>query len=259
MLTFKNVNIIVFLFLIVFILLKIKYNLSFYWLLFPGFIWISLTTIGSLHFKWNYFLNAKHKNYTIDKNAIAISFDDGPHVVYTAKILNLLKTYDAKATFFCIGKNIKANPELLEKIVEEGHTIGNHSFSHENLNGFFKTSRLIHDMKMTNVLVKSVVNLNMKLFRPPFGVTNPNIAKAVKKLNMQAIGWSIRSYDTISKKPERVYQRIIRKLEKGDIILLHDNNELSVQVLEKLLIELKNKKINAITLDKLLNIEAYEV
>jgi len=259
MLNFKNVNITIFLFLIFFVLLKLKYDLSFYWLLLPGMVWISLTVIGSFHFKWNYFLKAKHQNESIDKNAIAITFDDGPNAIYTTKVLNLLSTYNAKATFFCIGKNIEANPELLKRIIKEGHVVGNHSFTHNNLNGFFPTSRLINDMEKTSFLVEKIVKLKMKLFRPPFGVTNPNIAKAVKKLNLQAIGWSIRSYDTVTKDAERVYNRITKNLKKGDVILLHDTNELSTIVLEKLLVELKNRNLNAITLDKLLNIDAYEV
>jgi peptidoglycan/xylan/chitin deacetylase (PgdA/CDA1 family) len=259
MLNFKNVNITIFLFLILFVILKLKYDLSFYWLFLLGLVWISLTTIGSLHFKWNYFIKANHQNESIDKNAIAITFDDGPNAMYTPVVLNLLSAYDAKATFFCIGKNIEANPELLKRIIEEGHIIGNHSFSHDNLNGFFTTSRLIDDMEKTSFLVDKIVNLKMKLFRPPFGVTNPNIAKAVKKLNLHAIGWNIRSYDTIAKDAEKVYKRIIKNLKKGDIILMHDTNELSTIVLEKLLVDLKNRNLNAITLDKLLNMDAYGV
>ena len=80
-------------------------------------------------------------------------------------------------------------------------------------------------------------------FRPPFGVTNPNIAKAVKKLNLHTFGWSIRSLDTIAKDPEKVYNKIVSKIKKGDVVLIHDSSDLSVVVLEKLLLYLDRNNI----------------
>jgi len=97
----------------------------------------------------------------------------------------------------------------------------------------------------------------MKLFRPPFGVTNPNIAKAVNSLKLQTMGWSIRSLDTIAKDPETVVKRITSKIRKGDVILMHDSSELSIVVLERLLVYLENKKLKSITLNSLFNIKAY--
>jgi len=261
MITFKNVNIILTLSLIVFILLKLVFNISYsyYWLMLPLLIWFVYTTIGSFHIRWNYYIDANHKNYRISEKAISISFDDGPNKEFTPRVLALLKEYKAKATFFCIGKNIEENPDLLKQIISEGHIVGNHSFSHSNYFGFFTLKRLIADIETSRLLVKKITNLDMIFFRPPFGVTNPNIRRAVKKLNLQTFGWSIRSYDTIGKNPDKVYNRITEDLKSGDVVLLHDTNELSTIVLEKLLITLKKKNMKAITMDKLFKMDAYEV
>lgn len=261
MITFKNANIILILSLIVFILLKQEFNISYsyYWLMLPLLIWFVFTAIGSFHIRWNYYLNAKHKNQKISEKAIAISFDDGPNREFTPRVLALLKEYNAKATFFCIGKNIEENSDLLKQIISEGHIVGNHSFSHSNYFGFFNLKKLIADIEMSRLLVKKITNMNMIFFRPPFGVTNPNIKRAVKKLNLQTFGWSIRSYDTIGKNPDKVYNRITKNLKSGDVVLLHDTNELSTIVLEKLLITLKKKNMKAITMDKLFKMDAYEV
>jgi peptidoglycan/xylan/chitin deacetylase (PgdA/CDA1 family) len=188
---------------------------------------------------------------------IALTFDDGPNAEFTPKVLNLLRKHNAKATFFCIGKHIESNPEILKRILTEGHVVGNHSYGHTNNNGFLSTKNLIVDMTKTIQLVKKLTHLELKLFRPPFGVTNPNIAKAVSTLNLQSIGWSIRSLDTIAKEPNKVFQKIREQITNGDVILLHDTNELTLEVLVQLLPFLEEKNIRTVTVDTLFNIKAY--
>lgn len=258
MLSFKKINIIFSLFvLILFGLLKQELHLSKWWLLVVVIIWLTLTIIGSFHIRWNYFLKANHKNNQIKENVIALTFDDGPNKVYTPQVLALLKKNHAKASFFCIGKNVKDNPDLLKQIVSDGHLIGNHSYNHKNSFGFLSTKKVIVELENTNRIIEDTVNLKVQFFRPPFGVTNPNISKAVKKLNLHTFGWSIRSLDTVAKDPEKVYQKIIQKMSKGDVILMHDSSELSILVLEKVLQYLNQKGIRTITLDKLFNLKAY--
>ncbi|NKQ39256.1 MAG: polysaccharide deacetylase family protein [Methanosarcinales archaeon] len=258
MLKFKTINALFIIFLIVFILLKIDNNISNWWLILFVFIWLVLTIIGSFHIRWNYFLKANHKNYQVDKNVIALTFDDGPNPEYTLKVLALLKKYNAKATFFCIGKNVESNPEILKEIVKEGHLIGNHSYNHQNSFGFLSTKKVMVELEKTKEIVKNTVNLEINFFRPPFGVTNPNIAKAVKKLDLNTFGWSVRPYDTVAKDVEITYQKIISKIKKGDVLLMHDSNELSVVVLEKVLTYFDENNFRTITLDKLFNLKSYE-
>jgi len=258
MLKYKTVNIISVTVLMVFFFLRINNYISNWWLVAIVFIWLLLTTIGSFHMQWNYFLNAKHKNHKIKDNVIALTFDDGPNPEYTLKVLALLKKHHAKATFFCIGKHIESNPEILKEIVKNGHLIGNHSYNHQNSFGFLSTNKVVEELIKTKETIKHYVNLDVLFFRPPFGVTNPNIAKATKKLKLNVMGWNVRSYDTIAKNPEKVYQKIIKKINKGDVVLMHDSSELSVVVLDKLLTYLDENNFKTITLDKLFNIKAYE-
>lgn len=258
MLKFKTVNIISVTTFVVFLFLRINYSISNWWLVFLLLTWTTLTVIGSFHILWNYFLKAKHKNHLIKDNVIALTFDDGPNPEYTLRVLTLLKKHHAKATFFCIGKNVERNPEILKEIVKEGHLIGNHSYNHQNSFGFLSTKKVIEELEKAKEVIKSKVDLEVSFFRPPFGVTNPNIARAVKKINLKTFGWSVRSYDTSAKNPEKVYQKIIAKIKKGDVLLMHDSSELSVVVLEKVLIYFDKNNFKTITLDKLFNMKAYE-
>ena len=258
MLNFKNVNIIfLFIGLPFFVILKIDGSLS-GWLVFLFLmIWFLFTIIGSFHIRWNFFLKGYHKNDQVKEKIIALTFDDGPNEEFTSKVLSLLREYNAKANFFCIGENVKKNPEVLKEIVKNGHLIGNHSYSHKNSFGFLGTKKVIEELKSTNKIIEEKTNLKVNFFRPPFGVTNPNIAKAVQKLNLYTFGWSIRSLDTIAKDSDKVCQKIISKMNNGDILLMHDSSELSVQVLEKLLQYFDQNHIKTITLDKLFNLKAY--
>ena len=259
MLRFKKVNIIFFLlFLPIFGLIRQECHFSVWWIMLLLIIWLILVTIGSFHIRWNYFLKAFHKNDQIGESVIALTFDDGPNKEFTPKVLSLLKNHHAKATFFCIGENVEQHPEILKEIIKDGHLIGNHSYYHKNSFGFLSTSQVVEELENTQKIIEEKVNLKTSFFRPPFGITNPNIAKAVKKLNLYTFGWSIRSLDTIAKDPEKVYNKIVSKIKKGDVVLIHDSSDLSVVVLEKLLLYLDRNNIETITLDKLFNLKAYE-
>jgi len=248
-LKFKNVNIIFGFFLFLFI---VFFSEGFvFWLPILFLLWIAVTTIGSFHIRWNYFLPAKHYNYQVKENSIALTFDDGPNEVFTPKVLDLLKKHQAKATFFCIGKNIEQHPKLFKRIISEGHLIGNHSYVHTNNYGFLNTKQVLADISKTQQLIKETSQIENNLFRPPFGVTNPNIAKAVKTLNLQTVGWSVRSLDTKATNVKSVLNKITKKIKKGDIILLHDSSELSFLILEQLLQFLDKHKYKSVTVNEL--------
>ncbi|NNE76317.1 MAG: polysaccharide deacetylase family protein, partial [Pricia sp.] len=221
------------------------------------FIWFYLTILGSFMIRLNYHFKSYHSNTSIDKNWVAITFDDGPNQEYTPRILQLLAKFDAKATFFCIGQQVEKNRELLKTIIAQGHTIGNHTYSHSQSFGFFGLNRVISDLKKNNDLVQNITGLNMRLYRPAFGVTNPQIGRAVEKLEILSIGWNIRSLDTTSLSAKTVLKRITREISKGDIILLHDTSDKTVAVLEQLLLFLQQKNLQSVTVDQLLEIEAY--
>ncbi len=221
------------------------------------FIWIFITAIGSFQIKWNYHFQSLNHNYKISENQISITFDDGPNPNFTPKVLFLLKQNNAKATFFLIGKNAEKYPEIVRQIIDEGHTIGNHSYSHSKNFGFFSSEKVTAELNRTNALLKKIIGKELKMFRPPFGVTNPNIKKALKNTGHFPIGWSKRGFDTSNLSKNKILHRITSNLKKGDIILLHDTSEKSVAVLEQLLLTLPSHKLQAVPVDRLLEIEAY--
>lgn len=220
-------------------------------------LWLIITSIGSLYIRWNYHVNSLNHIHHISKNEVSLTFDDGPHPEYTPKVLELLKVYNVKATFFCIGKHIESHPELFNRIIAEGHTIGNHTFNHENNFGFIKTKEVVKELENTNEIIEKVSGLKVNLFRPPFGVTNPRISRGIKIVGLQSIGWSVRSFDTTSKSKNTIVKSIEKKLQKGDVVLLHDTSEKSVEILEQLLLFLKQNKLESVTIDSLFKIKAY--
>src|SRR5690606_17833233 len=109
-------------------------------------------------------------------------FDDGPHPDFTPQILKLLRQHNAKATFFCIGKKVAQHPEIVKGIIAEGHIIGNHTYSHTKAFGFLSTKKVTDELQTTEETIERLTGLKTKLYRPAFGVTNPNISTAVKLL-----------------------------------------------------------------------------
>lgn len=232
-------------------------NVSIYLFLLFVFLWILITAIGSFQIKWNYHLQSFNHNYKTSENHISITFDDGPNLDFTPKVLSLLKENNAKATFFIIGENAEKHPEIVRQIFAEGHSIGNHSYSHSKNFGFFSAEKVAAELIQTNSILKKITGKNVNMFRPPFGVTNPNIKEALKKTGHFSIGWSKRSFDTTNLSEEKILKRITSTLKKGDIILLHDTSAKTVAVLEQLLLTLRSHKLQSVPVDRLLEIEGY--
>lgn len=218
--------------------------------------WLFITFLGATNIRWNYFLNSLHTNKSIEEKAIALTFDDGPSE-NTLKILELLKKYNAKATFFCIGNKIDEHPEIFKKILEEGHQVGNHTYSHSPITGFFGTKKMETEINQCNLAAKSHAGIEMKLFRSPSGVTNPKIRKALKRTGHQSIGWSVRSFDALLHSENIVFKLATRKLKPGMVILLHDTKPHSLAILERLLLFLQKRNFKTQTIGSLFKIDAY--
>ena len=140
----------------------------------------------------------------------------------------------------------------------EGHQIGNHTFKHSNSTGFYSIPQLTNELQSANAEVKRVVGLNMKLFRPPFGVTTPNMGKVVSQLQLHTIGWTVRSFDTTGKPLNSIVQRILKQAAPGGVILLHDDREKCQEVLERILPPLLEQQYSFKTIAELFTINAYE-
>jgi len=219
--------------------------------------WLGMTIWGSSDIKVGYFVKTYCNNPNEKTRKIAISFDDGPHPM-TEKVLDVLQKHQTKATFFCIGSQIEKHPDIFKRILAEGHTIGNHSYSHDNSFGFFSTRKVTEELLKTNAIIERISGKKALYFRPPFGVTNPSISRAVAKTNQFVIGWNNRSLDTVIDDETKILQRVKNRVAPGGIILLHDTSLKTVNVLEQLLLFLQSEKYEAVTIDALLNLPAYE-
>lgn len=257
MLRFSGFNIIVGLALVVLLLADVRFGLSSWWYVALICCYVVTVLFFSWYFRGNFFVNAIHANPNVKKKHISLTFDDGPHPEHTLKTLALLRKFSQKATFFVIGKNADKNADIVKQILADGHTIGNHSHGHSQIIGFYPTKKVISEIEQTNKILREQTGKHTLLYRPPFGVTNPNIAKAITKTNMQAIGWNTRSLDTLKISEGTIYKRITRNLKPGDVVLLHDTSEKTLRVLERLLVTMKKKDITSVTINELFNIKAY--
>lgn len=188
---------------------------------------------------------------------IAISFDDGPLPQYTSSILHTLDKHQVPAIFFCIGSRAHANPQLLNTIISRGHVVGNHSYSHHRYFDFWSSEKMFLDLNRMDEVTKQISGLRPKLFRPPYGIMNPNLKKAIIKGNYIPVGWNMRSFDTMAKNPEKLLIKLKRSLRPGKIYLFHDSMEITDHVLDKFLQEVKRQGYTVVALDKVLNLQPY--
>ena len=189
------------------------------------------------------------------KKQVALTFDDGPDARSTPALLDLLRESKIEAAFFCIGKRIVPEPALAQRILAEGHMLENHSFAHSNTTNFFTVPQLIGDLSQAQAAIQAATSHVPTLFRPPVGLSNPNVFRAAKTLGLRVVGWSIRSLDTKINEPEKIVARIERGLKPGAIILLHDGNipaERLVLTVKLLLTKLREHGYEVVRLDKLI-------
>ena len=207
--------------------------------------------------KTNWIIKKIFANYTWSvaskHNTVYLTFDDGPVPEITEFVLAELKKYNAKATFFCIGDNIKKNPHVFKKIINDGHAIGNHTLNHYN---GWKTNTVsyIENIKLCEDIIEkySDSNLNSKIFRPPYGKLKTRQSRALRKLGYKIIMWDVLSADfdtTISK--EKCLENVLEHIEPGSIIVFHDSIKAFKNleyVLPKTLDFLKKSNFNCKTL-----------
>lgn len=174
--------------------------------------------------------------FSVSEPVVFLTFDDGPNLEITPFVLDLLKQYNWKATFFCVGQNIEKNPELFRRVLTEGHTIGNHTMKHLNS---IKTDNETY-LDSFRAFERTY---SSRLFRPPYGRIKPSVAKEIGKTH-QIIMWSWLSYDyDLSVSDERILDEA-KRIKPGDIIVLHDNAKITERqkILLPQLFELLQKK-----------------
>lgn len=180
---------------------------------------------------------------------LALSFDDGPQEE-TEKVLDVLKEKGVKAVFFLIGEKAARRPDLVRRIHDEGHLIGNHSYHHGFFFDLLGPGSMAREIQKTNAVIEEILGLQPRWFRPPYGVTNPSLAKALRRTKMKSVGWSLRSLDTVSRDPSALLRRILHRLHPGAILLLHDTQPLCHQILPELIDRSREKGFTFVRLDQ---------
>ena len=193
---------------------------------------------------------------------IALTFDDGPDPVYTPQVLDLLKEYNAPSTFFLLGERVNKYPNITKRIIKEGHTIGNHSWSHPDLTTL-NDQQLSTEILSTERVIEETINKETSLMRPPYGFISHNLIAKLKRMDYKIIHWSLDSLDWKAKEKEDVLTRTIPYLNQGAIILFHSaggpKQSLmpTVKALPIIIEKLRAHNIELVTVDELLSISPY--
>lgn len=257
MLNFRNTNIVFVVLLAAMIIYDVNNPLSFYWYIIAGIVYSLILFRGSYDVGSNFYFDIICSAKT-DKKQIALSFDDGPANEFTPQVLQILQEHNAPAAFFCIGKRVQENEQLFKRVYDEGHLIGNHSYSHATWFDLFSASKMSDDLKAMDDAMYKVIGRRPKLFRPPYGVTNPNLKKAVMNGRYTPVGWNIRSLDTVITDEQKLLAKVTKALKPGAVVLFHDTAKAIPAVLPAFISYARNNGYEIVRLDKLLNIEAYE-
>ena len=179
------------------------------------------------------------------ENTIYLTFDDGPTPEITERVLEILDKHHIKATFFCIGDNVRKHPEIVQKILSKQHSVGNHTYSH--LKGWrTPTKTYINNTEACRMKLNSQFTIqNSQIFRPPYGKITPWQSFKLRKLGYKIIMWDVLSKDyAASISAEMCYENVIKNVSSGSIIVFHDSNKAKENVLnslEKTIETLKSK------------------
>lgn len=233
-----------------------KYEVPLGVYLFLLLCYLLLLFYGSYFIQSDFFIRSFWKGDG-NRKAIAITFDDGPMKDFTPRLLDLLQREKVPAAFFLIGKNIVGNESLVKRMVDDGHIIGNHSYSHTYWFSLNSSINMLSDLKKCDEEILRVTGKYTKLFRPPYGVINPMVKGAIEKGNYKCIGWSIRTYDTNVKSAELLLQKALKNLSNGDIILFHDCGKFTIGILSDFIKEVRARGFEIIGVDELLGIDSY--
>jgi peptidoglycan/xylan/chitin deacetylase (PgdA/CDA1 family) len=155
-------------------------------------------------------------------NCVALTFDDGPSLADTPRLLDLLREKDVKATFFVVGKRADEFPEIVRRAWDEGHLIANHTWSHQPLFCFLRPRRLRAEIELGARSIHRICGCRPHYFRSPVGLRHPLLGPYLKQAGFDYISWSVRTFDTLIRTPSRLSRRVLKKVTGGDIILLHD-------------------------------------
>lgn len=184
---------------------------------------------------------------------IALTFDDGPDHEVTPRILETLKAFDAKATFYMLAKNVNKYPDVAKMVADSGHEIANHSITHPNLNTVTK-ARIIDELSSSQEQIEAATGFRPESFRPPYGEYNDLVLKHAKETNQIISMWTVDTLDWHNRNANRILEHV-RHSTSGDIILMHDIHHTTADALPAVMEYLQNEGFEFVTVMELVNLE----
>lgn len=184
----------------------------------------------------------------VDVKKIALTFDDGPHPVYTDMLLDGLQKRNAKASFFVLGEHVEAYPEVVRRICDDGHLIGNHTYSHMQLKSTNR-EEYKQELRQTSELIQNVTGKEVIYVRPPYGCWDKAFES---ELNMFPVLWNIDPLDWQSSDADAIARKVLRNAKENAIILMHDNYESTVRAALQIVDTLQQQGYLFVTVDELL-------
>ena len=230
-------------------------GVSLWWLGLPMAAYLGTVAYGSARISSSFFIETLCSAATTQPH-IALTFDDGP-VATTPAVLDILARHGVPATFFCIGQRVRENPALARQIDAAGHLIGNHSFTHHFFIDLFSTRQLSQEISDTDAAIVAATGRQPRLFRPPYGVTTPNFARAIWQAGHLCIGWNVRSLDTVKQDEQQLLDNMVRALAPGAVFLFHDSSAATVGMLDVFIRQARQRGFRIVPLDQLLTITPY--
>ncbi|MGM9951094.1 MAG: polysaccharide deacetylase family protein [Lysinibacillus sp.] len=181
---------------------------------------------------------------------VALTFDDGPHPVVTKRILDILERHNAKATFFMVGEHVQYYPDIVREVFRGGHEIGNHTWSHDNLEEL-EIDEIEKEISSTNKAIQQIVGKKPSVFRPPYGLLTES---AGRQITMQVTRWSVDTFDWEHKDADLLLREVENKVHDRAVILMHDIFPSTADGLEKVLQHLKRQGYTFVTVSELNNL-----
>ena len=182
-----------------------------------------------------------------EEKLVALTFDDGPHPVYTEEILDVLDQAGIKASFFMMGKEAELYPNVVKKVSDAGHLIGNHTYTHANVCQI-SADETTEEITKTNDILEGLTGKRPQFFRPPFGCKNETLEK---QTGMFWIFWDVDTLDWSLQNAEQVYCKVVKNVGENDIILMHDAYPSTVEAVRELIPALQEMGYSFVTVDRL--------
>ncbi|WP_183041086.1 polysaccharide deacetylase family protein [Salipaludibacillus neizhouensis] len=189
---------------------------------------------------------------------VALTFDDGPEATYTPQILDILQDKEISATFFVVGKQVELYPEIMRRIVDEGHSLGNHSYSHASFPSI-TTSQVFQELKKTQLAIEKIVGTKPNLLRPPYGALSRGDEELASEKGFRIVTWSVDTLDWTGASADEIFSTVSKEIEAGGITLQHNSDsnpgklDGTIEALPRIIDDLQSRGYTFVTVESLLD------